>query len=309
MKFILLGLIAVREAAAIRLPGNVKECDKTCLQEAAGITSSLSTVPHRHLSQQERQEFERDGVVVLRSVVTNRPLLKQLEQQIWRVADADLPVGHPQRQKAESWNAAVRALVYDDLLASIASSAVPEFPDPTDMAYGEAPVWGFHGTPDGTVRPNPNGYHVDDPHPSSETHKGHEDLMVTLWLAVTDGAYPLEFVKGSHKLRKEIGSSSCANWFLNNNGDQPMTYALYMKECVVGLVQNATGRSNLAWSTDMRAGDVFVFTGDLLHMGVQHPTPRLAISVRYRTPADPSTPYTAPNMTWVPPGVVPIEQV
>jgi len=297
MRILFLGVFAVHEVAAIRLPGNATGCDRTCLREAAGIRSSLSTLPHRHLAEWERDEFERDGVVVLRSVVTNRALLKQLEEQIWRVADANLPIGDPRRQKADSWNAAVRALVHDDLFVSIASSAVPDVA-PSNLDYEEAPVWGFHGTSDGRAHRSPYGYHHDDPHLCSQEHKG---LQVSLWLAVTDGEYPLEFVRGSHQLRKEVMSSACALWWLNRRGESPFSHATYQKECAVGLLQNATGNANLAWSTDMKAGDVFVFTGDILHMGVEQPTPRLAITLRYRTPGS----SCWANRTWIPAGVVP----
>lgn len=277
--------------------GSRLSCDNTCKQSAIGIKESLSTVPRRHLTAMEKHQFDTYGVTVLRSVITNQRVLKQIAEEFWKVNTteglATWIFGQARKMQTEKWNAGSRALMEDELLAEIAAS-VTGYPV-SELKFEHAAVFPSRKEESEDYRMLP--YHYDDTHRRSLPNQGNRCKQITLWVALTDALNPLEFFRKSHTHRQEIFHSNCTSW-MYNSWDKNLSpwIPVYHKSCLKSMYENADDK-DLAWTASLKPGDAFLFTGDTLHATVLHPDTRLGIALKYRAPGG-DCPY---NIT-VPPG-------
>merc|ERR1740138_1842620 len=95
-------------------------CDNTCEKSKIGIEQSLSTIPRRTLSEKEMRDLDRDGVILLRSVITNQRVMKQIADEFWKVNTTDglaaWTAFEARKSHTEKWNAGTMALLEDELL-------------------------------------------------------------------------------------------------------------------------------------------------------------------------------------------------
>merc|ERR1719387_162864 len=174
-------------------------------------------------------------------------------------------------------NAAVEALTQDDLFKSIAESAVKQ-----SVMINEGDVYGFNAS---------NVHHNDTSSVYHFDRWANAKPMLTIWLAVTDAPYPVEFLRGSNVLRADVANVSAETLKCQKVYDLPKIFAgvevkgkqtavVYDRKCAIDKMGGPMHRDK-TFTADLKAGDVFVFTGDVLHTTTRQPETRLALSIRY----------------------------
>mmetsp|Transcript_85326 Transcript_85326/g.206802 ORF Transcript_85326/g.206802 Transcript_85326/m.206802 type:complete len:326 (+) Transcript_85326:76-1053(+) len=258
--------------------------------EPPGLAVLLEAVERRHLSEEEREEFGRTGVVHIKGVIDDPALMAFLSAQIGHLARPEDDEG---MHHAWLFHGPLRALVRDQLLSELAASAVGiDFKEQGKWAaLEEAVVWFSLGQMLGGKAVDL--YHADDrfhisafrPYP-----------LVSVWLALTDSVTPLEFVRGSHKALDHM-NHGCGIEFGGVNNF--IVYPQFCADRYRDLLMNLTGVEPL-FSANVTAGDAFVFHGLTLHRRLEQQAPRLAVTARYRfqdgeRPESPSTHYLFPR--------------
>lgn len=244
-------------------------CNATCMQDAGFIKQSLSTEKQRKLTAHEKEVLKNEGVVLLRNVIKNKNVLKDIERSVWQMAEI------PQYDTHRGWlfNAGIKALSEDPLIGGIVAS-IDDLPyeKAEDLKVGVSIPWPLQpGIPDMDMP-----FHVD----VHSRHATWTDGQVTVWLALNDCKYPLEFVRGTHKLPDHWNTywKKCGNLTIGKNihGMVISNPYFYDAECL----RNYAGKDKL-WSAHLAAGDAFVMFGSVNHRGLPGPKPRLSVSQRY----------------------------
>mmetsp|Transcript_95740 Transcript_95740/g.298124 ORF Transcript_95740/g.298124 Transcript_95740/m.298124 type:complete len:354 (-) Transcript_95740:47-1108(-) len=231
--------------------------------EMEGLEERLAAIPRRRLTESEVETFRRDGVLLLRGVVADRGLLRDMvpalrqHQQI-RSADYTVPW---------AYNGVARALLQSGLLTG---PVVQLHTAPAQLRGG--PIWGY----DGEEKWRQASWHQDMALDTTTS----DSLMVTAWLAITDAPHGLEMMRGTSDfgVRLDLTRRCNRSGTLGKAGER-----LLDSECVLQYAKTQIdprlGYSSHMWF-DMTAGDMILFHGNVAHRGLVWANPRLAISVR-----------------------------
>lgn len=264
--------------------------------EPDGLAEALHSLPQRVLTDEERAEFRRSGVVHIPGALPNPGLMDFLAESISHVATTDDVEG---LHKAWFFHGPIRALVRDDLLAGLAVSALGAKLGEGGRwaALEEAPIWASVGYVHG-------GSPVDLYHADDRFHIQRPFPLVSVWLALTDSVTPIEFLRGSHEVLHQI-NFGCGREMEGGVAK----FLVYPHHCMTGfhdLLENLTGVEPF-YSVNVSKGDVFVFHGHTLHRKLEQLLPRLAITIRYNIqdggrPLDMSRifQYVFPRSAWDP---------
>uniref|UniRef100_A0A7S1L7F1 Phytanoyl-CoA dioxygenase n=1 Tax=Alexandrium catenella TaxID=2925 RepID=A0A7S1L7F1_ALECA len=272
---VLLRLVSRRGCLALLAVGLVVACWAHALKlvtllrplvlEPSGLAEAAWALPERRLSHEEQEALGRDGVLLVRGLVSDARLLKAILPAMQQHEQFDEGV----YLKSYNYNGAVRALLRDGPLGALAADAMRA----KGAKIDGAPIWGRseHGDRSAYYR----GWHQDARHMPD---------MLSIWLAVTNAPHALDFVRGSHRFQAEVLRACNDSLRLGAPG-----LSVAEERCVRRFrrerLDPLLGRSSLLWE-DLRPGDAWLFNSAVLHRGRNWPLPRLAIAAR-TVPFDP----------------------
>lgn len=231
--------------------------------EPPGLGEALRQEKPPVLSEEELRTLKDDGVLLMRGLVKRNDTLERLWARMW--PHVGIPF-KPTFYNHRSWlyNGGVRALLRDGPLGDVLAQAVgrDQF-----IFLHEAPIWGF----DPVKRSRRQNWHTD-------ARNGSRPL-ISIWIVLGDVPVPLRFMRGSHLRRDEI-EAACAK--LKPGGKAG--FKMYDRKCVddfAPILEKELGLKGPAvLETDLKAGDAFLFNGNVLHEGMHQVVPRLSVSLR-----------------------------
>jgi len=223
--------------------------------EPPGLREAMEAVPERRLSAEELEVLERDGVLLVKGVIPNRTLLEWLASGMWSYGTFFDVL----RTQTYTSNGYAMALVRDGPLSPMLVDALGA----EAAMLMEAPIFSTAGV----VEHHQNAWHVDQGPQSSR--------FVSAWLALSDAPHGLDFLRGSHRVRREL--------FLECNRSKDGLERLLDDDCAQTFARQRAepraGAASPAWF-DLAPGDALVFDGQVAHRGVSWARPRLTIAVR-----------------------------
>mmetsp|Transcript_52749 Transcript_52749/g.163341 ORF Transcript_52749/g.163341 Transcript_52749/m.163341 type:complete len:385 (-) Transcript_52749:81-1235(-) len=235
------------------------------VEEPAGLASTLGALPARELSWSERLAYEEDGVAFIPGLLPEKHALEIVRRHVVHHS-----MSHGRSWEHSRWltNGALRSLIRDGPLASLASSALGGIA----VRILLAEVWARTGIVTGA-----SPWHRDDK--SQDRCSGWRAdpaPLVTVWLALTDAPEALEFIHGSHMF--DPNCSAVPDEVAGCDVDQHCLGGEYIRNV-------SRRRGSPAPSTySFHAGDAVVFKGLTLHRGLGK-LARVSVCLRF-VPAD-----------------------
>lgn len=226
----------------------------------------------RRLSAREVEAYDRDGFLLLRRVVPDKGLLRDLfpllrqHQHIRKLT----------YKRTWLYNGAVRAVIRSGLMAELIAGVVKG-----PCLLDEAPIWGSDGGRDG----GPGGQGAW----SQQVAAWHADLVaekvgkfeyVTGWLAITDAPHGLELIRGTtgDEARVDVFRECNSSLYAGPRGARLLNHSCLMRYAKERLDPKLGRKAHTI--LDFRAGDMLIFHGNMLHRGLEWPRARLALSMR-----------------------------
>jgi len=226
-------------------------------------------LPHPILDETHKRTFENDGVLLVHNLIPDQVLMKDLEyllREHGRMPFEDAETN----QKPWLYNGGVRALCRDGPVAKTVLSVMRSPLDDEVVMMEEAPIWEFGPGPHFA-----HSWHAD----SRQGHSTAEFPLVSLWLAVTDAPYAIEFILGSHKVREEV-ETFCARVVPG----EKKNFTELDANCIDRLGGRLSQPMNMSrrLRANLKAGDAVIFHGETLHRGWRSRNRRVAISPRFQ---------------------------
>uniref|UniRef100_A0A7S1QNE0 Phytanoyl-CoA dioxygenase n=1 Tax=Alexandrium catenella TaxID=2925 RepID=A0A7S1QNE0_ALECA len=261
---VILSLIASRKCLDM-LPKKVRDHFSLVVPEPPWLEDAIRKQQAPRLSAGDLKALKDDGVVFVRGLLKGDHLMAELRRRMW--LHADMPFQHTDiNQKTWLWNGAVRALLRDGPLGDLLQQAFGQ--EGGAITINEAPIWGYNGRRFPAL---PNPWHTDARFPGGN--------LYSIWLVLTSGPVALEFLRGSHVAREEI-EEACARPVLGGKAG----FKRHDSECVHRffsvLEKNFSMEGSSLLSEPLKAGDAFLFSGDVLHRGMLQQYSRIALSLR-----------------------------
>mmetsp|Transcript_104911 Transcript_104911/g.306418 ORF Transcript_104911/g.306418 Transcript_104911/m.306418 type:complete len:334 (-) Transcript_104911:67-1068(-) len=231
--------------------------------EPSGLAEEIKKVPVPTIGAEEMQALNQDGVMFIKGLVKGEELLSRLRRLMQHHAGMPFeptPLNH----KSWFYNGAARAVLRDGPVGPLLGRVLGE---KNFLKLHESPIWGYPAH----ARVVTNGWHTDG--------RANTPPIMSIWMVLTKGAYPLQFVLGSHSRRSEI-EEDCARPVPGAK----QGFKEYVNDCITkwySILEKDLGPNKTAlFQPDLDAGDAFVFWGDTLHRGIRQTYPRLALSLR-----------------------------
>jgi len=217
--------------------------------------------------------YHKDGVLFLRNFI-DHSLAQHLSHYLWPHGWAFLF----QEYNSKSWlyNGVVRALLRDIDFEKVISPLFANISLGGKMYAVEAPLWGKN------QRRLVGGLHADTWHADASPQEIFDSVELhSMWLAMTDAPYALEFMRGSHLKSIDI-HRNCKSTGKLGNEDEDVGRILNIT-CLESYAADLT-RSlgyNSTWHLSFQPGDAVLFNGSVLHRGWVNIERRMAVCIRF----------------------------